>query len=177
MSSGHTAPPRPAGAKKWVPAALAGLAAVVAGLIAPGFFGDLMPPPSAGTRAAAKGEPLAYTPPAYPEAPDPRAMLLRLALGTGFVLVLAVTTIWLGRRWLKQGPAADAPASRLGVVETLPLGNRCAVHLVRVGRQQVLVGVDATGLRSLVALPDLFEETLTHAEADTPPTPAERQAA
>ena len=54
------------------------------------------------------------------------------------------------------------------LVETLPLGNRCLVHLVRVGKQQVLVGLDGGGLKSLVALPEAFDETLTEAE-NTPP--------
>jgi len=61
----------------------------------------------------------------------------------------------------------------MAVVETLPLGNRCLVHLVRVGSQQVLVGVDGGGLKSVVALPAAFDETLVDAAANGMATPEE----
>jgi flagellar biogenesis protein FliO len=61
----------------------------------------------------------------------------------------------------------------MALVETLPLGNRCLVHLVRVGNRQVLVGLDAGGLKSLVALPDAFDDALARVEetpaAEAPP--------
>src|SRR5262245_47422662 len=107
-------------------------------------------------------------------------MLLRLGGGTVVVLLLCVGTLWLSRRWLRKLPGQGEPGGRLSLVETLPLGNRCAVHLVRVGRQQVVVGVDGSGLKSLVALPDLFDEALAEAQTHAPetveaPTPAERK--
>ena len=103
-------------------------------------------------------------------------MLTRLGVGTAVVLALCVVTLFAGRRWLKRLPGQADANSRMALVETLPLGNRCVVHLVRVGSQQVLVGLDAGGLKSLVALPDAFEDALAQAQepaaAESPPIAA-----
>lgn len=167
MSSGTLASPPPGGARKWLPLSLVGVFAIIAGVLLPQLMSGepVLPPPAP---SAASSDSLVYTPPTFPEAPDPRSMLLRLFLGTAFVLVLSVVVIFLSRRWLRQVGAPSAATGRLAIVETLPLGNRCALHLVRVGRQQVLVGVDAAGLKSLVALPELFDEALAEAEQPAP---------
>jgi len=96
-------------------------------------------------------------------------MLTRLALGTGFVLALCVGALVLGRRWLRKLPAASSTGREMRVVETLSLAPRCRVHLVRVGRRRVLVGVDPTGLRAITPLPDLFEQALEEAEGAAAP--------
>jgi flagellar biogenesis protein FliO len=150
-----------------LPLSLVGVLAVLAGVLLPQLLNG-EPALSQPAPSLAPADSLVYTPPTFPEAPDPRSMLLRLLLGTAFVLVLSVVTIFLSRRWLRQVGAPSAATGRLAVVETLPLGNRCALHLVRVGRQQVLVGVDAAGLKSLVALPELFDEALAEAEQPAP---------
>jgi flagellar biogenesis protein FliO len=111
-------------------------------------------------------ESLVYKPPAWPEAPDTRGMLTRLALGTAFVLALCVGALVLGRRWLRKLPVASSTGGEMRVVETLSLGQRCRVHLVRVGRRRVLVGVDPSGVRAITPLPDLFEQALEEAEAE-----------
>jgi flagellar biogenesis protein FliO len=134
--------------------------AVVAGVMLPQMLGGVAPlPEPAPSAEAAKGS-LDYVPPTWPEAPDARAMLTRLGVGTAVVLVLCVGSLVVCRRWLRRLPGPGAGNSRMTLVETLPLGNRCLVHLVRVGDQQLLVGLDAGGLKSLVALPGAFEEVL-----------------
>jgi flagellar biogenesis protein FliO len=149
-----------------------GVVAVTAGIVLPQMLAGVAPLPEKppAPPAEARADPFAYTPPAWPEPPSPRGMLLRLVGGTAAVLVLCVGTLWACRRWLRRLPGQDNPAGRLSLVETLPLGNRCSVHLVRVGRQQVVVGVDGSGLKSLVALPELFDEALAEAGG-----PAERK--
>ncbi len=174
MSSGLSSSPALRGGKKWLPLVLTGILAVASGLVLPQLMGGVTPLPEP---SAVPTDSLAYTPPTWPEAPDPRGMLLRLGLGTAFVLVLCVATILLSKRWLRPPNAAITTTNRLALVETLPLGNRCVVHLVRVGRQQVLVGVDGAGVKSLVALPELFEDALTQAETTEAPPPAPARAA
>jgi hypothetical protein len=116
---------------------------------------------------------LEYAPPSWPEPPDPRVMLTRLGLGTAVVLALCAGTLLVCRRWLRRLPGPGVGGSRMALVETLPLGNRCLLHLVRVGRQQVLVGLDGAGLKSVVALPEAFDEALAKAQdepaAEAPP--------
>ncbi len=52
----------------------------------------------------------------------------------------------------------------LRLLETLPLGNRCSVHLVHMGNREVLIGVDGSGIKSIVPLPENFADVLTQTE-------------
>ena len=158
------APPSGAG-RKWLPLALIGSVAVVAGVVLPQMLGGIGPSTETPALAVeAQKESLDYVPPTWPEAPDSRAMLTRLGVGTAVVLVLCVASLYLSRRWLRRVPGPGNANARMTLVETLPLGNRCLVHLVRVGNQQVLVGLDGAGLKSLVALPDAFDDALAEAQ-------------
>jgi hypothetical protein len=139
----------------------------VAGIVVPQMLGGAAPPEAPPAAAEEQKGSLEYAPPAWPEAPDPRAMLTRLGVGTAVVLALCVGTLVLCRRWLRQVPGPGGANARMALVETLPLGNRC---LVRVGKQQVLVGLDGGGLKSLVALPDAFDDALD--QAQDAPAPA-----
>src|SRR5262249_7098333 len=143
------------------------LVAVVAGIVLPQLLAGVTPPtpPPAPAQDTAQPGKLIYTPPAWPDGPDPKAMLLRLAFGTVVVLGLCVGTLWFGKRWLRGVPAKNAAGAQLSLVDTLALGNRCAVYLVKVGSRQVLVGADASGLKSLVPLVEPFESTMSEVQA------------
>jgi flagellar biogenesis protein FliO len=177
MFNGYKPAPGPGGGRKWLPLALLGSVAVVAGILLPQMLGSVAPAaaheaPPATAADGQKGS-LEYVPPNWPDAPDASGLLTRLGIGTAVVLVLCVVTLLVCRRWLRRLPGPEAANTRMVLVETLPLGNRCQVHLVRVGKQQVLVGLDGAGLKSLVALPEAFDEALVEAQeapaTDTPP--------
>lgn len=159
--------PVPEASKRWLPVLVIGLVAVTAGIALPQAL------PSVSTTAksapiiepAGKGK-LVYAPPVMPEAPDARGMLTRLGLATAGVLALCVVTLWLGKRWLGVTTGATSATSQLRFVETLALGNRCAVHLVHVGNRPVLIGSDPSGLKGIVPLPEaFFEQALGAAES------------
>ncbi len=156
-----------------------GLLAVTAGVVLPQAWtgnSELVPAPTVAEPA--KNAHLSYTPPAWPEAPDPKAMLLRLAWGTALVLALCVATLWMGKRWIRGDPLPSALGAHLQIVETVALGNRCSVYLLKAGKCQVLVGVDGGGMKALVALPEPFEATLTDMQAtDAPLAESERETA
>jgi flagellar biogenesis protein FliO len=156
--------------KRWWPLAAVGLLAVVGGIVAPRLISSdaVQPVPAQipGKPAKQGKDALVYTPPQWPEAPDPKAMLLRLALGTAFVLALCVGSLWVGKRWLKKLPTTAAGTGQMTVVETLNLGNRCCMHLVKVGARQVLVGTDGSGLTTIAPLPETFDSTMQELEAD-----------
>ena len=118
------------------------------------------------TSAAQRGDDglYAYEPSSIPDAPDTTAMLMRLGLGTVCVLGLSASTLWLGKRWLRGGPAPVSGAGQLRLVGSISLGNRCSVHLLETGDRQVLAGVDGSGLKSLVPLPQPFETALDDME-------------
>lgn len=145
--------------KPWIPAV--GLAiALFFAMNATGWSKEATKGTKAAAPAAAPRESLKYTPTEWPEAPDTAGMLRRLVVGTTIVLVLCVGTMVAGRRWLRGTPARSPSGNLMHLLETVSLGNRCSVHLVQVGDQQVLVGVDGNGVKSLVPLPPSFERAL-----------------
>src|SRR5438309_1107179 len=117
MFNRNKPPPSPGAGRKWLPLALIGGLAVVAGVVLPQMLGGVTlpeaPPPSAGQKGS-----LEYVPPTWPEPPDSRAMLTRLGLGTAVVLALCVITLIVCRRWLKQVPGQAAGNARMELVET-----------------------------------------------------------
>ena len=139
-----------------------GLIASLAGLLIPQMLpGDKTPPPTAAARDA---KDLTYVPPTWPEPPSVQSMLLRLGFGTMFVLILSIGAISYGKRYLSAF-AGNAVAGELKLVETLPLGNRCRLHLVRLGGRQILVGADGAGIKTVTPLDDFEQILATDAES------------
>jgi flagellar biogenesis protein FliO len=148
--------------------AVVALGAVAAGLLLPQFMSADMvvetDRPKAEIKAKSKS---AYTTPVVPDMPSPRGMLARLAWGTVCVLALAVAAIWGLRRWTQTHDLRDSGGRALRLIETLPLGNRCSVHLVHFGKREVLIGVDGAGIKTIVPLPKEFVEVLAEESAST----------
>lgn len=110
---------------------------------------------------AAIGQPndLAYSL-KLPEPPDTGAMLMRLGMGTAFVLVLCVGTLWFGKPWLMKLQTKGLPGQALQIEGSVTLGGRAVLYLVKVGDTQLVAGTDPMGLKSLVVLPASFKEVL-----------------
>jgi flagellar biogenesis protein FliO len=139
--------------------------AIVCGLMLP----QLMPGETVNSSEPPKAEAkdkksLEYVAPTLPEAPSPTQMLIRLGVGTSIVLGLCVATLFGIRRWLYPTPANGSLPREMRLMETLQLGNRCALHLVHLGKQPVLVGVDAAGIKTIVPMATPFEEALNEVE-------------
>jgi flagellar biogenesis protein FliO len=168
-------PPRPVGGfRAWLMPGLLCLVVVGAGIVLP----QLLPSPASSKTtkltsipvekqekaSASKSDDLAYVPPEWPEPPDTAGMMTRLMLGTIAVLGLCLTSLWLGKRWLVGGTRQVEAGKRLQVVETLRLGNRAFLHLVKAGSVQVVIGTDQTGFRSAVLADQPFEKSLETVE-------------
>jgi hypothetical protein len=152
ISSRHLLAPK--SLKRWMPVAIIGLVAVTAGIALPTALPAVAQPPKANPPADSKNVgKLDYTPPPITDAPDPKSMLARLAGATAIVLTTS------GR------PGSN---TQLRLLETLALGNRCCIHLVHVANRPVLIAADSSGLKSIVPLPELFDQTLTAASAADP---------
>jgi flagellar biogenesis protein FliO len=108
---------------------------------------------------AAPVEGLGYSP-QWPEAPNTGAMLMRLCIGTVVVLGLCVGTLWFGKPWLQRLQVGGAGNSAFSIEGSVALGTRGMLYLVRVGDTQLVAGTDATGLKSLIAIPASFKEVL-----------------
>jgi len=166
----------------WLVVSVLGLLATAGGLFLPRSFR----PPAETPDAIASPTPasnetkdsLAYTPPPLPDLPSPGSMLLRLTLGTIFVLILCVITLWAGKRWIRPLAGPQGENKQLHLVESLALGGRCSVYLLQAGDAKVLAGVDHAGLKALLPLPAAFAGTLAEiteaAEVEGPATPVDQ---
>ncbi len=117
-------------------------------------------PPTAGLE-------LNYSPD-WPEPPDTSGMLLRLGVGTAVTIGLCVATMVFGRRWLTKLVPAGV-ARQLQIEESLALGHRASLYLVKIGETRLIAGTDGSGLKSLIVLPAPFQEVLDQQVADTSP--------
>jgi flagellar biogenesis protein FliO len=154
-----------------------GLIASVIGLVAPQMLpADKASPPTSPSAPGAPGtahdaKDLSYVPPTWPEPPSVQSLMLRLGFGTMFVLVLSVAAIWYGKRYL-AAYAGGLGNGELKLVETLVLGNRCRLHLVRLGARQILVGADGAGIKTVTPLDDFAEVLAADVQPPAPPMQA-----
>ncbi len=154
----------------WLPMGAIALVAAAAGVILPNFLPSSEPEgrvhdsaPATTPKEKSEKNDWTYVPPAWPEPPNHQAVFLRLGLGTMSVLGLCVATLWCCKRWLRGDVPAATAGAQMRCLESLALGNRCTVHLVHIGNRPVLVGADATGIKSIVPLPESFAQTLATA--------------
>lgn len=152
----------------WTMLVAVGVVAVTAGMLLPQWLPNEAPAAEPRTKRVEtrKGGELEYTPPTWPEPPSAAGLLVRLGVGTAIVLGLSVATLWAGKRWLLGPNRAGVGGAHMQLVESLHLGNRCTLHLIQFASRQVLVGADATGVKSIVPLPDAFEDCLPRLDAE-----------
>jgi flagellar biogenesis protein FliO len=162
------------GMPNWLVFGVLGLAATAGGIFLPrGLRNHLEPPvaavssPSSTAPATSGNNPLEYTPPPLPDLPSSGSMFLRLILGTIFVLILCVLTLWIGKRWIHPLAGPQGENKQLRIVEALPLGGRCSVYLLQAGDTKVLAGVDGAGIKALLPLPAEFAGALVEMTGKT----------
>lgn len=98
-------------------------------------------------------------------------ILSQLAQGTGLVLALCVSGLWVLRQWLSKRSLPAGVSAELRRVESLALPNRCQIHLVEVQGRRVLVGTDPAGLKGVTVLSAPFDAAFgqeVDAEVDAP---------
>jgi flagellar protein FliO/FliZ len=81
------------------------------------------------------------------------ADVFRMLGSLGLVIVLLVALLWALRKL--QGKMNDQNAGRrLQVIESLSVGPRQKVALVRVGEREVLIGISPTQINGIASWPD-----------------------
>jgi flagellar biogenesis protein FliO len=99
--------------------------------------------------------------------------LVKVGLNTLLVLAATVGLIMVARKTLpRQQPNQQRPAGRLRIEQTLSLGGKAELKVVRCGLNQVLVAIDGGGIRSVVALEPALETEREHLEPAAPSQPA-----
>lgn len=104
-----------------------------------------------------------YETPVPPEPPDLRALVTRFVFGTAAVLVACVACLWLARRWLSHNMPAGKTDGRMKLIATVSLSNRSSLQLVDIEGQKVLVGSDASGIKTVTPLTGSFLDNLQQA--------------
>jgi hypothetical protein len=92
-----------------------------------------------------------------------------LAINTGLVLVVAVAFLllvkgrngWSGSAQTAAKPAKQAPVCQ--IEQTIPLGGKSVLKVVRIGGQQLAIAMDTGGIKSVVSLASGFDEALESA--------------
>lgn len=100
---------------------------------------------------------------------DPAQTLKDWAEGVGLLIAFGIVSLWLVRQWVSRQDGGSGPAAHLRTIESLSLPQRCRIHLVDVDGRQVLVAVDASGIKSVTPLPDRFASLLESADGPSQP--------
>jgi len=81
------------------------------------------------------------------------ADVFRMLGSLGLVIALLVALLWALRRL--QGKMYDQNSSRrLQIIESLSVGPRQKVALIRVGKREVLIGISPTQINGIASWPD-----------------------
>lgn len=101
--------------------------------------------------------------------------VVKIGLNTLLVLAASIGLIVVVRRTMpRQAQATKSPTGRLRIEQTLSLGGKAELKVVRCGLHQVLVAIDNGGIKSVVALEPSLEperENLEPAVESQPPAP------
>lgn len=87
----------------------------------------------------------------------------KLVMAMGIMLILGSGLVVIAKK-LTMGPLAGKSAGKLQLVDTLSLGRRCELHLVEIDGTRVLIGIDPTGMKSLISLPEEFRDVAERGE-------------
>lgn len=94
---------------------------------------------------------------------DTGQMFLKMMLAVGLIIAMGVGVIYFSRKLLPK--IANLPGKKIQVIETVHLGPRKAVHLLRVGSRHILIGSTAESISKLADINDGLSETdLLHKE-------------
>ena len=94
---------------------------------------------------------------------DTGRMFFKMMLAVGLIIAMGVGVIYFSRKLLPK--IANLPGKKIQVIETVHLGPRKAVHLLRVGNRHILIGSTAESISKLADINDGLSETdLVHKE-------------
>ena len=96
---------------------------------------------------------------------DTRNLLLKFTAGAVLSASLGFAIIYVGGKWI---PRRNGRGNGIvQIVDTLPMGPKAFVQLMRVRDQFILVACDASGIREMVPLQSEFDDHLQTADRDT----------
>ena len=85
-----------------------------------------------------------------------RELFFKMMLTVLLVVVLGVAAIYLSKKLLPR--FTHLPGKRIRVIETVHLGSRKTVHLLKIGNQQLLIGSTNENITKLADVTDQLSE-------------------
>lgn len=116
--------------------------------------------------AAARTVPASEPPPAAPPVEAPELPTEGLWTAGAFLAVLVGAALFLVRR----GPRLRAGGRQVRLVESLPLGPRRRLHVVRCGDRRYLIGDSERGLTYIATLEPLLEDEANRSPGEGEPS-------
>jgi flagellar biosynthetic protein FliO len=83
-------------------------------------------------------------------------LFLRMMLMVLMVVCLGMAAVYLSKRLI---PRLNLPGKRIQVSETVHLGPRKAIHLIKIGKQMFLIGSTNENITKLADITDQLSET------------------
>ena len=82
-------------------------------------------------------------------------LFLKMMLMVLLVIVLGAAAIYISKKFLPR--LTNLPGKKIRVIETVHLGPRKAVHLLKIGNQQLLIGSTNDNITKLADLTDVLD--------------------
>jgi len=94
---------------------------------------------------------------------DTRELFLKMMAAVLLVVVLGAAAILISKKFLPR--ITNPPGKKIRVIETVYLGSHKAVHLLKIGNQQLLIGSTSEGVTTLADVTDALTD-LSSQETD-----------
>lgn len=91
--------------------------------------------------------------------PGSREMFLKMILAVLLVIVLGAAAIYISKKLLPK--LANLPGKEIRIIETVYLGPRKAVHLLKIGNQWLLIGSTNENITQLADVTDALADLST----------------
>jgi len=124
--------------------------------------------PQTSTRGTEPAKPLFdnFSSPFANNGPNIRDLFFRVVLAILLVVVLGAAAIYISKKFLPR--IANLAGKKIHIIETVYLGPRKAVHLLKIGNRQLLIGSTSESITKLadITANGSFEMDLSAAEKD-----------
>lgn len=108
---------------------------------------------------------------------DISGLIYRLAMTTGSLLAVAIVGLLFLKKWMKRHTPVVGAGKVLRLIESISLPNRSSLQLVQCEGRKILIGMNATGLTTIMPLAESFSDQLQDLAIDESPEHAQEEVA
>lgn len=85
-----------------------------------------------------------------------RRMFMKMMLAVFIVLLLGIAAVYTSKKLGSR--IANAPGKEVRMLETLYLGSRKSIHLIKIGNRRIVIGCTTDRITKLAEMPDETEQ-------------------